>query len=109
MTTTSTARIKPITTTTRRGREASEKLTRALLDLAATGQRTHCSDVLKHSYWISESDSERKLAALWCRGCPVLPQCLAAAQVNKETWGVWGARDFGRRPGRKLERDAEAA
>jgi hypothetical protein len=105
MTTTGT-RSQPITATIRRGREASDRLTRALLELAASGLRTHCSDVEKHSDWISESDGERALAALWCRGCPALPPCLDAAQANRERWGVWGGRDFSQRPGKRTQREA---
>lgn len=38
----------------RRGRIATDTLTRALLDLAARGERTHCSDPGTSELWISD-------------------------------------------------------
>jgi hypothetical protein len=37
------------------GREASERLTRALITLASSGQRPHCSQPEVHNYWTSEA------------------------------------------------------
>jgi hypothetical protein len=79
-------------------RAASERLTRALLNLAVGGQRPHCGDAETHHYWLSEKAHERALAVRWCHGCPVITECGAAATAQAERWGVWGAKDFSRRP-----------
>jgi hypothetical protein len=79
---------------TTRGQRASDALTIALLSAAANGLRAHCSDVATHHYWLSEFENERKLAMRACRGCPVFIECGAAAKANRETWGVWGGKDF---------------
>jgi hypothetical protein len=70
-------------------------------DLAARGERTHCSDPTSHHLWLSERDTERASAVMLCDHCPVLNVCRDAAELRQETWGVWGGRDFSRRPGRK--------
>ena len=80
---------------------AGDRLTRALINMAARGQRTHCSDVELHHLWLSESVTERGVAATLCGGCPVQPECLAAATGNQERFGVYGGHDFTRRPGKK--------
>lgn len=79
----------------------TDQLTRALLDLAARGERTHCSDPATHHLWLSEIKAERAEAAKLCRGCPVIIPCGQAATARQERWGVWGGRDFSRKPGRK--------
>jgi len=81
-------------------RVASERLLRALITLAARGQRTHCSDPGSNELWLSESEPERAEAARLCIGCPVFLQCGEAAAANDERWGVWGGRDRTVRPGR---------
>ena len=53
-----------------RGRAEGERLTRALINLAAQGLRTYCSDAGSHSLWLSERDGERAEAARLCIGCP---------------------------------------
>jgi hypothetical protein len=73
----------------------------SLLNLASQGERAHCSDPETHHYWLSQHPAERKLAVRACTGCLVLQPCLEAAQLNDERHGVWGGRDFSRRPGRK--------
>jgi hypothetical protein len=91
-------------------RNASDRLTTALLAAAGRGLRTPCSDVALRDFWISEHDTERKQAARWCVECecPVLEECLAAAVPHDERWCVFGGRDFSRRAGRKLQRDDAA-
>jgi hypothetical protein len=80
---------------TPRGAAASEQLTKALINLAAVGQRTHCSDPTTHDLWLSESESERAVAAGLCRRCPVILEC---REVGKyQSWGVFGGCDFTRR------------
>jgi hypothetical protein len=40
----------------RRGKEASDKLTQALINIAARGLRTHCSDAGTSGLWLSEHE-----------------------------------------------------
>ena len=82
---------------------ASERLLRALITLAARGQRTHCSDPSLSELWLSEHEPERAEAAQLCIGCPVLHPCRQAAEAQDERWGVWGVIDRTIRPGRKKE------
>lgn len=78
----------------RRHREiASERLTKALIDLAAAGLRTHCSDPETHHLWLSEYPEERAQAAKLCEGCPVLIECWTASVARDERWGVWAGID----------------
>jgi hypothetical protein len=82
---------------------ASDRLTKALLDLAGQGRRTHCSDPTISYLWLSEIDADRALAAKLCIGCPVQIECWAAAAAQGERWG---AIDFTRKPrphGKKIE------
>jgi hypothetical protein len=80
------------------GREASERLTRALITLASRGQRPHCSQPEVHHYWTSEREKERELAVRWCAGCLVLEPCGEAAETQQERWGVWGGAGRTPRP-----------
>ena len=59
----------PATMTARR---ATDALTRALITIAAKGERTHCSDSETHHLWLSEHEPERAEAAKLCRGCPAI-------------------------------------
>jgi Transcription factor WhiB len=83
----------------RRGRIATDQLTRALLDLAAKGERTHCSDPTSHRLWTSEHETERAIAVMLCDHCPVLTVCRDTAEQRDERWGVWGGVDRSIRPG----------
>lgn len=87
--------------TIHKGRQASDRLTRRLIDLALRGVRPRCGDAETSHYWTSEHEGERKQAALWCTGCEVLAECFAAAKANRETWSVYGGVDFSRTPGTK--------
>jgi Transcription factor WhiB len=81
-------------TTTRDGAaEATDRLTMALLTIAARGERAHCSDWATHHCWISEVEAERALAVRACAGCPVWVECGESAQANDERWGVWAGRE----------------
>ena len=51
-------------------RQASDQLTRRLVDLARQGIRPRCGDYETSDYWTSEHKAERKQAAQWCTGCP---------------------------------------
>jgi Transcription factor WhiB len=81
-------------------RVPTDQLTLALLGLAARGQRTHCSDPTSHHLWLSEHQTERATAVMLCDHCPILTVCRDTAEQRQETWGVWGGKDFSRRPGR---------
>ena len=81
-------------------RATSDALTLALLGLAERGERTHCSDPTTGHLWLSEHEGERAIAVMLCDHCPVLNICRDTAQLRQETWGVWGGKDFSRRPGR---------
>jgi Transcription factor WhiB len=83
-----------------RAARASDRLTVALLTIASQGLRTNCSEPETHHYWLSDAPTERALAVRACRGCPVLQPCLDSARLNDERHGVWGGRDFSRKPGR---------
>jgi hypothetical protein len=43
---------------------ATDQLTRALLDMAARGERAHCSDPASHHLWLSDHDTERATAVM---------------------------------------------
>jgi hypothetical protein len=85
----------------RRGRLASDQLTRRLIELARAGIRPRCGDAGTSRYWTSEHEGERQLAALWCNGCPVLAECFEAGKANRSSWSVYGGVDFSRTPGTK--------
>ena len=74
----------------RRGREATDGLTRALLDMSARGERTHFSDSASKHLWLSEHDGERKVAALLRRHCPVEDVCETQPN-NVMNAGAFGA------------------
>jgi hypothetical protein len=86
--------------TSRRGLAETEHFTRALINLAAQGLRTHCSDPGTSELWLSEHKAERREAAKLCRGCPVIEQCGRAAEARDEKFGVWAAVDRTRLPSR---------
>jgi Transcription factor WhiB len=80
------------------GREAiaSARFTKALIDLAAAGLRTHCSDPETSHLWLSEI--ERAQAAMLCIGCPVQVDCWSVARARGEAFGTWVGVDFTRKP-----------
>jgi Transcription factor WhiB len=80
-----------------RGRAKTEALTRALVNLAAAGLRTHCSDPGSSEMWVSDHPGERREAARLCAGCPVTGECRRAADARDERWHVWGGKDYTRR------------
>ena len=83
-----------------RGQAATERLNRALLEMANRGLRPRCSDY-GADLWISERLEERREAAQLCQGCPVQIECLSAAQARREKFGVYGGKDM--TPNRKEE------
>lgn len=76
---------------------AHQALNRALTQLAAAGKRPPCGDFPVDSPWLSEDSAERRTAAKWCDGCPVLAACHAAAEEDPPTFGVWAGVDYGLR------------
>jgi hypothetical protein len=93
--------------TQRRGAAASLHLTKALIDLAAVGLRTHCSDGETHHLWLSESESERAQAVRLCIGCAILTECREVGEY--QTWGVFGGRDFTKIPARPAAKAGAAS
>ena len=87
-------------------RQASDNLTRALLNMAARGERTHCSDPATHHLWLSEHPAERAVAVTLCDHCPVVDPCRHTAEQHDERFGVFGGRDFSIRPGRPKKKAA---
>lgn len=83
---------------------AHEELTRALLDLAGQGKRTPCQHPGVRDRWTSDSRDERAYAAAACRMCPVLAQCLTAADETRAAWHVWGGIDWTTTPRRTTRR-----
>jgi Transcription factor WhiB len=84
--------------TASKGRIASDRLTRRLLDLVATGVKPHCSDPSDAWRWLSEDVNDRRIAAAFCSGCPVHTECDEAARANRESFGVWASKDRTRQP-----------
>ena len=78
---------------------ATDRFNTALIALAVQGERVRCSDPETHYMWLSEDEAERKQAARWCAGCPVLAECDTAARANRERFGVWGGVDLACAPG----------
>jgi hypothetical protein len=81
-----------------RASEASDALTRALVDAAARGQRPRCGDYETAHLWLSEHDGERKQAAIMCTGCVVWAECDQVGQHQR--FGTWAGVDRTRAPGK---------
>jgi hypothetical protein len=64
----------------------TDQLTRALLDMAARGERSHCSDPASHHLWLSDHERERQTAIMLCDHCPVLTVCRDTAELRDERW-----------------------
>jgi hypothetical protein len=80
-------------------RQASDQLTRALINIARQGIRPRCGDYEVSHYWLSECEQERKQAARWCAGCVVFTECGEVGQHQR--FGVWGGIDRTVKSGRK--------
>jgi len=88
-------------TISRRGAVASARFTKALIDLAAAGLRTHCSDPEASHLSLSEYPEQRAEAARLCQGCPVIMERWAASVARRESFGVWAGVDRTRSSCRK--------
>ncbi len=99
-----TPRNLPCRRTPRAGQPmtATDGLNRALLSLAAAGDRPRCSDPITRELWTAELAAHRAIAVKWCKRCPVLVLCRQAAEERDERFGVWGGVDRSIRPGRKV-------
>jgi Transcription factor WhiB len=99
-----TPRNLPCRRTPRAGQPmtATDELNRALLSLAADGDRPRCSDPITRELWTAEHAAHRAIAVKWCKRCPVLVLCRQAAEERNEQFGVWGGVDRSIRPGRKV-------
>ena len=83
-------------------RQASDALTRRLVDLARQGVRPRCGDAETSHMWTSEYEQDRRQAAHWYTGCPAWIGCRNAAEANQERWAVWASKDYNVRAGKKL-------
>lgn len=72
---------------------ADERLTLALLDLAAEGRRPPCGEPGAADLFLSDDSETRLSVAGHCHGCPILAECEAAAVENRERFGVWAGVD----------------
>lgn len=74
--------------------DAWSELNAALADLASTGRRTPCQ--IDPAAYDDEGPHARAEAAAACAGCPVLAACGEFADLNRESWLVWGGRSRAR-------------
>lgn len=72
---------------------ASDALTAALVRMAADGNRPPCGEYGRGELWLSDDDDDRRLAAGWCLGCPIIAECHDAAEEMGERFGVWAGVD----------------
>jgi hypothetical protein len=72
---------------------ANQALAQALLNVITQGRRPRCSDPALPDYWLSEHSDDRRQAAAWCHGCPVLTECAEAGRAGKVRVGVWAGKD----------------
>jgi len=70
---------------------AADELSAAVQALVLDHQIIPCG--LDPGPWFGDSPDERAEAAERCSGCAVLDLCAAAADENREKWGVWGGVD----------------
>jgi hypothetical protein len=80
---------------------ASERLTKRLIDLAARGPRTHCSDPDRAHLWLPDHEARTGEAAILYINCPAQLECWAASAARDERFRVWGGIDRTRHPNNK--------
>jgi hypothetical protein len=85
-----TTRATPIASSVvfARGKVEGDRFTRALVDLAAPGARTHCSGPGTAGFWLSENEAERAEAVKLCRSRLVIEPYGQAAEARGEKFGV---------------------
>jgi hypothetical protein len=64
---------------------ATDGLNRALLSLAAAGDRPRCSDPITRELWTAELAAHRAIAVKWCKRCPVLVLCGQAGNATNDS------------------------
>lgn len=74
---------------------AQERLTLALVHLAADGGRPPCGDYNGHELWTSDDQHDREIAAARCSACPLIRACHDAAEEADERHHVWAGVDRG--------------
>lgn len=72
----------------------SERLTLALQAALDNGERPPCTRPDRWRWWTSDAIEERDSAAAQCGSCTIVGACRAAADHQKEIWGVWGGVDY---------------
>ena len=85
--------------------QASERLTRRLIDLARQGIRPRCGDGEISWMFLDEDEHTRKIASTYCTNCVVLTECYEVGRYS--SFGIYGGIDTTRRAGKKLQRSEE--
>jgi WhiB family transcriptional regulator, redox-sensing transcriptional regulator len=62
----------------------------AFLDRATDEQLVLPCRVYRADLWFADTAAEMEQAKQLCAPCPVRDDCLAAALLRREPWGVWG-------------------
>ena len=76
------------------GQQSAERLLTATDVAVRAGLSLPCLGSYASDGWLSDDEQERVEAALACRPCPVIGECLAFAEAHRTTHGVYGGRDF---------------
>lgn len=74
---------------------AADQLTAELVKLAAEGYRPICGTFGLAELFTSDDHLKRAQAAAMCHGCRLFSRCAAAADENRERFGVWAGVDRG--------------
>jgi hypothetical protein len=98
-------RDRSMTTTRLRAEaQASDALTRALINAASRGERPRCGDAEVAWMFLDEDPRHRAIAATYRAGCPVFEPC---DEVGRhQTFGTYASKDRTVRPGRRKEEAA---
>lgn len=72
---------------------AAEDLTRALLRMAESGERPRCGDGEISLMFTSDDPESRRLAATYCRSCPLTELCWSYAVETNATAAIYAGRD----------------
>jgi hypothetical protein len=65
---------------------ASDQLTLALLNMAARGERTHCSDPTTHHLWLSEHEGEIQVASCCATAAQSSPSAVRQQNCATNAW-----------------------
>jgi hypothetical protein len=83
--------------------QASDALTRALINAASRGVRPRCGDGEVAWMFLDESPQTRAIAATYCHGCVVWSECDEVGRY--QTFGAYASKDRTVRPGRPKKYD----